>query len=201
MTPVKNESPLSRWSRRKLEVQENAGNELPAVVVDENSGLSSDAEIETEAVVVLTDADMPDIESLTEESDFSDFMSSGVSDKLRNLALRKLFNSAIFNVRDGLDDYDEDYTYFEKLGDIVTCDMKHQIEMEEKERLEALEKENEADEANVEDIEGGENDVEAAADEEVTAIENEQDQLAEQPGDIQESDDNVTTQAAKHDEK
>ena len=38
--------------------------------------------------------------------------------------------SAVFNVRDGLDDYDEDFTSFEALGDIVTSDMKHQAEME-----------------------------------------------------------------------
>ena len=93
---------------------------------------------------VLTDADMPDIESLNEDSDFSGFMSSGVSDELRNLALRKLFQAPVFNIRDGLDEYDEDYTYFEKLGDIVTCDMKHQIEMKEQKLREAQEAEDAA---------------------------------------------------------
>jgi hypothetical protein len=68
-------------------------------------------------------------------------MSEGVSDELRNLALRKLFKAPVFNIRDGLDEYDEDYTYFEKLGDIVTCDMKHQIEMQEKKLREAQEAE------------------------------------------------------------
>ena len=87
---------------------------------------------------VLTDADMPDIETLTEDSDFSGFMSEGVSDELRNLALRKLFRSSVFNIRDGLDEYDEDYTYFEKLGDIVTSDMKHQVEMQEQKLREAM---------------------------------------------------------------
>jgi len=96
---------------------------------------------EAEAKPVLTDADMPDIESLDENSDFSGFMSTGVSDELRNLALRKLFKAPVFNIRDGLDEYDEDYTYFEKLGDIVTCDMKHQIEMQEKRLREAQEDE------------------------------------------------------------
>jgi hypothetical protein len=86
----------------------------------------------------LTDADMPPIESLDEDSDYSAFMSEGVSDELRNLALRKLFKAPVFNIRDGLDEYDEDYTYFEKLGDIVTCDMKHHIEMKELRDREAL---------------------------------------------------------------
>ena len=63
-------------------------------------------------------------------------MSSGVSDKLRNLALRKLFHAPIFNIRDGLDEYDGDYTSFEKLGDIVTADMRHQMELEANKKLE-----------------------------------------------------------------
>jgi hypothetical protein len=71
---------------------------------------------------------------------------------LRNLALRKLFKAPVFNIRDGLDEYDEDYTYFEKLGDIVTCDMKHQIELEEQKLREAMEQEAEEIEE-TEDIE------------------------------------------------
>ena len=102
-------------------------------------------EVPVEEAVVLTDADMPDLDSLDEHSDFTGFMSPGVSDKLRNLALRKLFSGSEFNIRDGLDEYDEDYTFFEKLGDIVTCDMKHHIEMDElrkreKEEAEEVEK-------------------------------------------------------------
>jgi hypothetical protein len=84
---------------------------------------------------------MPAIETLTEESDFSAFMSSGVSDRLRNLALRKLFHAPVFNIRDGFDDYDEDYTSFEKLGGIVTSDMKHQVEVQQRKLREALEQE------------------------------------------------------------
>ncbi|GAH14210.1 unnamed protein product, partial [marine sediment metagenome] len=32
-------------------------------------------------------------------------------------------------IRDGLDDYDDDFTRFELLGSIVTADMKHQAQM------------------------------------------------------------------------
>ena len=145
------ESTLSRWSRRKLEAEQLTpvveepippeGQISPTVTVTE--------EVDAAEKPVLTDADMPDIESLNEDSDFSGFMSAGVSDKLRNLALRKLFQAPVFNIRDGLDEYDEDYTYFEKLGDIVTCDMKHEIEMQELKRRE----EAEAEAATVEDDE------------------------------------------------
>ncbi len=65
-------------------------------------------------------------------------MSSGVSDELRNLALRKLFRAPVFNIRDGLDEYDDDFTQFEKLGDIVTSDMKHRIEMEQQKLQEKM---------------------------------------------------------------
>jgi hypothetical protein len=133
MSQNNNESVLSRWSRRKLEADELAPAVEESVQLDTEVGLSAVDSVaaDVEAKPVLTDADMPDIESLDEDSDFSGFMSEGVSDELRNLALRKLFQAPVFNIRDGLDEYDEDYTYFEKLGDIVTCDMKHQIEMQE----------------------------------------------------------------------
>lgn len=87
-------------------------------------------------IAPLTDDDMPALDSLDESSDFSGFMSSGVSDRLRKQALRKLFSSAGFNVRDGLDDYDEDFTNFEGLGDIVTSDMKHREEVAAEKRKE-----------------------------------------------------------------
>ena len=39
---------------------------------------------------------------------------------MRQAALRKLFHLPAFNVTDGLAEYDEDYTHFEKLGNVVT---------------------------------------------------------------------------------
>ena len=133
MTRDSKESVLRRWSRRKQEAT------TIAVEEDESkpTAASLDTTPSTETAPVLTDADMPPIESLDENSDFSGFMSEGVSDELRNLALRKLFGAPAFNIRDGLDEYDEDYTFFEKLGDVVTCDMKHHIEMKEQREREA----------------------------------------------------------------
>jgi len=140
MTRDSKESGLRRWSRRKQESAQEAPAAEQAIPIDTEPSLGTTAPIETEAESrpALTDADMPPIESLNENSDYSGFMSEGVSDELRNLALRKLFKAPVFNIRDGLDEYDEDYTYFEKLGDIVTCDMKHHIEMKEQREREAL---------------------------------------------------------------
>ncbi|MFT5113539.1 MAG: hypothetical protein ACI8P9_002870 [Parasphingorhabdus sp.] len=119
---------LSRWSRRKLDPQ-------PLEVSEENPPEDNLLEEQIIAEPVLTDADMPALDTITEDSNVSAFLSSGVSQELRNKALRKMFVSAAFNVRDGLDEYDDDFTKFEKLGDIVTADMRHQMEMEQ-ERLE-----------------------------------------------------------------
>ncbi len=138
MTQGSKESALSRWSQRKLKVQE--ASEQP--ILEAESKIDAPAEVPAQEAPALTDADMPDIELLSEDSDYSGFMSSGVSDNLRNLALRKLFQSSVFNIRDGLDEYDEDYTTFEKLGDIVTSDMKHELEMKEKKLREAQAEEN-----------------------------------------------------------
>jgi hypothetical protein len=67
---------------------------------------------------------MPSLESLSEESNFSQFFSSGVSDELRNLALRRLFNLPQFNIRDGLNDYDEDFSKMPALAQEVAAKMR-----------------------------------------------------------------------------
>lgn len=87
----------------------------------------------------LTDADMPDIETLDEESNFSGFLSEKVSEKLRRKALQKLFHLPEFNIRDGLNEYDEDYSTFIPMGDTVTYQMKQFIERQKQEFNEALE--------------------------------------------------------------
>jgi len=154
MTQDSKESVLSRWSRRKHEAEQAEPIAEPALAV-ENEAEQSALAAEAESQPLLTDADMPPIESLNEDSDFSGFMSAGVSDELRNLALRKLFKAPVFNIRDGLDEYDEDYTTFEKLGDIVTADMKHQIEVQEQKLREKLaaEQELEAQQADLDAVE------------------------------------------------
>ena len=174
MSAASKESALSRWSRRKQEAAETPliDTQAPAEVADASLALPQTDEVVQEPEV-LTDADMPDIDTLAEDSDFTGFMSPGVSDELRNLALRKLFHAPVFNIRDGLDEYDEDYTTFEKLGDIVTCDMKHQIEVQERKRREALEQEDQAKaDAELEGLsEDVEDDVEDMDDEDDAEIE------------------------------
>lgn len=141
---------VSRWSKLKHENSQNseanlgyeaAVDEAVSDETAENKTSTQDGVSDEEqqaAVKILTDEDMPAIESMTADSDYTDFLSPGVSEELRNLALRKLFLSEVFNIRDGLDEYDGDYTHFESLGDIVTADMKHQLELEAKRKTEQL---------------------------------------------------------------
>lgn len=122
---------LARWSRRKQEAREQAqaapGAEPAAEAAP--AGPAEGAPLQQEPTPpVLTDADMPPIESLTDDADYSGFLSAGVSEVLRRKALRRLFSSPKFNVTDGLDDFAEDYTQFAPLGDVVTADMRHRME-------------------------------------------------------------------------
>ena len=150
---------LSRWSKRKGQADAGAetqqSNEvepqIPLNTITPSSttgkmltGVEADRLTEPpepQSEQPLTDDDMPGLDSLDESSDFSGFMSPGVSARLRKLALKKLFAGAGFNIRDGLDDYDDDFTSFPPLGDIITCDMKHRIELAEQRKREAEEAE------------------------------------------------------------
>ncbi len=136
------ESRLRRWSKRKAEssqeqekfARQEAVKPKPA---EEPESKVEEEQPETEAKEI----ELPPLESLGPESDYSVFMLEGVDDQIKKLALRKLFKSPFFNVLDGLNDYDEDFTNFEPLGDIITSDMKfHQerkkAEQEQKEREE-----------------------------------------------------------------
>ncbi len=132
-----------RWSSRKRGARRGEAVEpVPAPPSPEAGHDQVDESAESaEAERVLTDDDMPPIESLNEDSDYSPFMSPGVSDSLRRLALRKMFLSSKYNFTDGLDDYADDFTKFAPLGNIITADMRHQMEMQAQRAKEKLEEE------------------------------------------------------------
>jgi len=123
------QSIYGRWSRRKQRSREEQTPRDNVNVSVDDAG-PNDNVTATPQPPALTDADMPSLESLHADSDYSGFLSTGVSDQLRNKALRKLFHSAQFNRVDGLDDYAEDFTNFDVLGDIVTSDMHYERELE-----------------------------------------------------------------------
>jgi hypothetical protein len=120
---------LARWSRRKLEARSGGIDDGAEVLQTEEPQAVPPVAAPPERE--LTDADMPPLDSLTADSDFTPFMSPGVSDGLRRLALRKLFSQPSFNITDGLNDYDEDFTQFTGLGSVITHEMKRLLEREQ----------------------------------------------------------------------
>jgi hypothetical protein len=72
---------------------------------------------------------MPPLDSLDGFADYSAFLSPGVSADLRRRALAQLFHSPHLNVTDGLSEFAEDYTRFEPLGDLVTAEMRHRLDL------------------------------------------------------------------------
>lgn len=89
---------LSRWSRLKRKAREEPTQKTPAKPEEPKPA-----------------PDLPPVDQLNYDSDFKGFMEKGVDDRLRRLALKKLFNDPRFNVTDGLDDFAEDYSLLEDL--------------------------------------------------------------------------------------
>lgn len=142
-TPRAGESFLSRFHRRKTQARlaETQGSAVNAGSTADETKVTAVTSVETgtQPAEEPTDADMPPLESLDSDSDYTGFFSPRVSDTLRRAALRKLFHGAEFNVIDPLDDYAEDFTTFTALGDIVTADMRHLLEVAARKQVEALE--------------------------------------------------------------
>ena len=105
-----NDSFLSRWSRRKREVEaaeaaEAADAQTPDVVDPEAVAREAE-ELEQNRLA----AEAVDIDSMKAGDDFGLFMKRGVPELLRRKALRKLWRSnPVFANLDGLNDYDEDF--------------------------------------------------------------------------------------------
>ncbi|WP_163557182.1 DUF3306 domain-containing protein [Halomonas sp. NO4] len=107
---------LNRWSERK-----RAGQAVPASDAPAHTESSQDADAMVEAPREASadatpppepgslDHTLPDPDSLAPGSDIKAFLSPGVSAGLRRRALRRLFAADHYGVRDGLDDYDDDY--------------------------------------------------------------------------------------------
>lgn len=95
---------LSRWSRRKAEAR------TPPVPAPEAPPAAAPATAPTEAEPDPV-ADLPPIESLTPDSDFSPFLRAGVPDDLRKAAMSRLWASdPLFARPEVYDLHMDDYT-------------------------------------------------------------------------------------------
>ena len=135
MNPGKDETFLSRWSRRKAEVRQEtvapppppaappapaaaaapAGPAVPAPdATTARDASRDDAAAPGPATAERAAAAPPpptldEVRALTPASDFSRFVAPGVDAEVKNAAMKKLFADPHFNVMDGLDTYIDDY--------------------------------------------------------------------------------------------
>ena len=121
---------LGRWSRLKAESRRrDAGDDAAG---DETANPATPAPAAAEPAPApagpAAPVQLPDLDQLDQDSDYSAFLAPGVDPGLRSSALRKLFHSPKFNVFDGLDTYRDDFTSFPALGSVVTADMRFQLE-------------------------------------------------------------------------
>ncbi len=100
---------IGRWSRLKQKRRRREPG--PGDVPKDESARPEPADAQSATGEEETAAlDLPDIETLDKDSDFTVFMKEGVPEALQRQALRKLWRSdPVFAVIDGLDDYDDDY--------------------------------------------------------------------------------------------
>ena len=106
------ESFVGRWSRRKRAEPEKREDEDARVAtrVEQQRVAGEAVRGPLPAAPSTAPADLPAIDSLTAESDYSRFMKADVPLASRNAAMKKLFTDPHFNVMDGLDIYIDDYT-------------------------------------------------------------------------------------------
>jgi Protein of unknown function (DUF3306) len=113
---------LQRWSRRKAEARASPATPAPAeepadepddaptAAAPQPPAAARETRASNDAAAVDLDA-LPDIDSLTYDSDFTVFMRKGVPPELRKRALQRLWRSSpsLANL-DGLVEYGEDYS-------------------------------------------------------------------------------------------
>ncbi len=105
----------SRWSKRKSAARQEDG-----AVIDDDVANSLAAEEQLDSLEndaspdeLLTEADFEDVdfEALDKSSDYTRFIKANVPASIQQKALRKLWDSdSVFEVLDGMNDYDEDFT-------------------------------------------------------------------------------------------
>ena len=109
---------LSRWSRRKLDAARTeqapsaVAQSVPATGRSDVPGPGAATEAPSTPAAQLARSELPPIDSLTPESDFTGFFQpqGEVDEALKRAALKQLLRDPRFNVMDGLDIYVGDYT-------------------------------------------------------------------------------------------
>ena len=110
---------FSRWSARKSQIAKGkpVPEEAPLPLADDGTALTVNDEVEDDEDAALTDAELlekyelPDPEDVTEETGLDRFMSGDMPERLRQMALRRLWRlNPMFGIVDDMVEYGEDYT-------------------------------------------------------------------------------------------
>ena len=99
---------LSRWSLRKAQVRE--GRVLDEPKLEPSINKVHEVHEVDEVHEVQPSPTLEDVQQLTPESNFSDYMAQGVAPDVKNAAMKKLFTDPHFNVMDRMDVYIDDYS-------------------------------------------------------------------------------------------
>lgn len=122
---------ISRWSKRKLveassedqvlndDLNTNAHSDLALTQTEATCLNPDDGSVEEANVEQANATDLAPEESKPEEMSIANLLVSEASESVKKAALRKLFLSEEFNVRDGLDDYDDDYSNLKSMSEGV----------------------------------------------------------------------------------
>jgi hypothetical protein len=112
---------LKRWSRRKLDAARTRQQESPAASEETSPIANAAPALPGGPGVPPAAVELPPVESLTPESDFTAFFQpqGKVDEALKRAALKQLFRDPQFNVMDGLDIYVGDYTQSDPIPDEV----------------------------------------------------------------------------------
>ncbi|WP_287124860.1 DUF3306 domain-containing protein [Chromohalobacter sp.] len=115
---------MQRWSRRKHESAHQAPQEPAVDETTSDEAAETAPEPSTRAAALIPgydperplDEQLPDPDALGAGDDFRAFLLPGVGDMLKRRALRRMFKVGNYNVRDGLDDYDDDYSQLTQMA-------------------------------------------------------------------------------------
>jgi hypothetical protein len=119
---------LSRWSQRKLAAAREASAAPPAPASaspPQQAATSASAPAAPSVAAASPVVELPPVESLTLDSDFTAFLQPSVDPAVKRAALRKLFSDPHFNVMDGLDVYIDDYGKFEPMPPEIVKQLAH----------------------------------------------------------------------------
>ncbi|MDV6319214.1 DUF3306 domain-containing protein [Chromohalobacter sp. HP20-39] len=129
---------MQRWSQRK---RDHGDEETPSTAPEQAQAppWSEGDEAPSRAAALIPgydpqrplDEQLPEPEKLGAEDDFRAFMLPGVGELLKRRALRRMFKVGNYNVRDGLDDYDEDYSQLMRMMPEVSARMRQWLREEQ----------------------------------------------------------------------